>query len=162
MAFITEPLIRVVKFAYVVGVLLLLGGSCLAALTFPVQFEGSDVRTGLYGFLGMLMVAVLPGAALLILAYRLDRGSVWAFYVMSAIAVLQLPLVGLFVMMTMKPRAAIIAFPYFALGASCFIAWPHARRLSRQRRTYHAPSSTPTPPTPIVPPPPAISARRHR
>jgi hypothetical protein len=163
MALINEPLMRVIKFAQAVGIFDLIVGLTVCAVAFGNPFERSLPQWPIVLGVGLLLFA-LPGALLLLLARRLDKGSVAAFYGIATIACLQAPIGGGILAFALGCCSAVIAFIYLGLGASCLIAWPHARRLSRQDRMSRLPVTQPAATGPLATPPPprATSLRGAR
>lgn len=156
MAIHNESLIRVVQVARGVGVMVILGGVALVALAVVPSIHHGYPFPWTKFFSALFYV--LAGGTILFSAPRLDRGRVWAFYMITALSLAAIIWAGASVLLSMTFRpASILVFSILVLmslqATVCAIARPEVSVL-RQRKTY-APLSPRPSTTVVIPPPPA-------
>jgi hypothetical protein len=161
MTLFNQSLIRVVRLAYAAGGLLALVLPVVARIGLGTRFMAAHP---VGGWALAASATLLPGICLIVLAYLFDRGRLWAYYAIAAIALLQLPLLVVVVTLTLRPWALPLSLPHFYLIACCWLAWAEVRRYARQKERDWAPPPTPPPSSMgvTVPPPVARSQRSER
>ena len=162
MAFVTHQLQITARCAFWLGAFLTIAGAMLLSCTgncITDRVANDDLTWTIYFI--ELIAFLVPGIALIFLSRCLERGALWAYFVIVGVACVESPLGVLYMLLSSNKCTLAICLLYLSLAAACWNAWPDAWRQYRKNRVQPRGFEVIAPGRQFPPPPPPSSSLRR-